>query len=147
MEYVKFFSRRWRKAENYAGPLSFPGAPTWLSDAKERSAHAASGRVIFNNACAICHGEKADGQGPAAAALKDVWNLPCKPADLRNEHLRCGDGPADLYRLLTTGMNGTPMQSFDQALTESQRWNVIAFILSVRLPSPPVLGGASVSQR
>ncbi len=147
MEYVKFFSRRWRKAENYAEPMLFPPAPAWLSDAKGRAAHAHLGRVIFNNACAVCHGEKADGQGPAAAALKDVWNLPCRPSDLRNEHLRCGDGPADLYRLLSTGMNGTPMQSFDKVLTESQRWEVIAFILSVRVPSPPLLGAAPVSQR
>lgn len=147
MEYVKFFSRRWRKAENYAEPLSFPAPPAWLADAKKRAAHAQPGRVIFNNACAVCHGEKADGQGSAAASLKDVWNLPCKPSDLRNEHLRCGDGPADLYRLITTGMNGTPMPAFDKVLTESQRWDVIAFILSVRLPSPPVLGGASVSRR
>ena len=146
-EYVKSFSRRWRKPENHAPPLHFPAAPAWMDDAKARTVHAAPGQVLFNNACAICHGPKADGKGPSAATLKDIWNLPCKPSDLRQEHLRCGDQPADIFRILTTGMNGTPMISYDSTLTPDQRWDVIAFIVSVRVPSVPVLGGSPVSSR
>ena len=146
-EYVKSFSRRWRKAENYAEPMTFPPPPAWFADVAARADHAVPGRILFNNACAICHGPKADGKGPSAAALKDIWNLPCKPADLRQEHLRCGDRPADIYRILATGMNGTPMMSYDQSLTEGQRWDVIAFIVGIRVPSVPVLGGSPLGSR
>jgi len=146
-EYLKSFSRRWRKAENYSKPMSFPPPPVWLADAAARATHAVTGQVLFNNACAICHGSKADGNGPSAATLKDIWNLSCKPSDLRNEHLRCGDRPADIYRILATGMNGTPMISYEHSLTESQRWDVIAFIVGVRLPSAPVLGGSPLGSR
>jgi hypothetical protein len=31
------------------------------------------------------------------------------------------------------------MVSFEATLTEAQRWDIIAYILSVRLPSVPVL--------
>jgi hypothetical protein len=36
-------------------------------------------------------------------------------------------------------LNGTPMVSFKVTLSEVQRWDIIAYILSIRLPSGPVL--------
>jgi hypothetical protein len=65
--------------------------------------------------------------------------IPAAPADLRQAHLRCGDLPEDLFRVLATGLSGTPMLSFEATLTEAQRWDIIAFVLSIRLPSGPVL--------
>jgi len=76
-------------------------------------------------------------------ALKDIWGAPAAPSDLRQPHLRCGDTPTDLFRILATGLNGTPMASFDQTLTEAQRWDIIAHLMSIRLPSGPVLGAAA----
>lgn len=137
IEYVKSFSRLWRKAENYAEPLTLPARPDWLDDANQRKAHALTGRTLFQNNCAACHGANADGQGPAAATLKDIWNLPATPSDLRQPHLRCGDRPEDIYRILATGLNGTPMVSFDAALTPEQRWDVIAWILTQKLSGDP----------
>ena len=144
--YVKSFSRLWRKLENHADPIQFPSPPAWLESQTSRSKHSVTGRLLFMNVCAGCHGEKADGSGPLSGNLKDIWNMPCKPSDLRNEHLRCGDAPADVFRLLTTGMNGTPMIAYDKALSEEQRWQIIAFILDVKIPSPPLLGGAPASK-
>ncbi|MDB6117353.1 MAG: putative (diheme) protein [Verrucomicrobiaceae bacterium] len=141
VEYVKSFSRRWRKLENYGEPMHFEAVPPWMSEASARDAHVAPGKILYNNACAVCHGAQADGNGPSAPLLTDIWKLPSKPSDLRQEHLRCGDRPADIYRILATGMNGTPMISYDATLTPEQRWDIIAFILSVRVPSAPVLGG------
>lgn len=133
IEYVKSFSRRWRKAENYAEPLQLPAPPAWLDDPKDSAAHAAKGETLFQTTCTACHGTNADGQGPAAPTLKDIWNLPAKPSDLRQPHLRCGDGPEDLYRVLATGLNGTPMVSFDASLSAEQRWDIVAWILTRRL--------------
>lgn len=144
IEYVKSFSRRWRKPENYAAPVVLPAPPAWLRDSSTARTHAGTGKILFNNICATCHGTNADGKGPTAPTLKDGWGLPAVPADLRQPHLRCGDDPADIFRILTTGLSGTPMVSFAQTLTEDQRWDIIAYISTIRLPSPPVLGSAPV---
>ena len=144
IEYVKSFSRRWRKQENYAEPVRLPEAPKWLEDGKAVAAHAPAGKLLFENICATCHGPKADGNGVTAAALKDIWELPSKPSDLRQPHLRCGDRPIDVYRVLATGLNGTPMISYEGTLSEAQRWDIIAYLQTLKLPDTPSLGNASV---
>ena len=146
IEYVKSFSRRWRKPENHARPVKLSPPPDWLKVPAEIKAHAQAGQKLFATHCAACHGEKADGKGPAAIALKDIWGIPAAPSDLRQPHLRCGDAPADIFRVLATGLNGTPMVSFDATLSEAQRWDVIAYIFSIRLPSGPVLGAAPAAE-
>jgi cytochrome c oxidase cbb3-type subunit I/II len=147
IEYVKSFSRRWRKPENHAESLKFPPPPDWLTDEKLRVPHAAAGKVLFANICATCHGPAADGKGPTAPLLKDIWGLPAVPSDLRQPHLRCGDEPADVFRVLTTGMSGTPMISFAQTLTDAQRWQVAAYIASIRIAGQPVLNPAPPTAR
>jgi mono/diheme cytochrome c family protein len=142
IEYVRSFSRRWRKPENYAEPLTFPTTPEWFKDESAKKSHASSGQILFTNVCSTCHGPKADGNGPTAPTLKDIWNMPAKPSDLRQPHLRCGDDPADVYRILTTGMNGTPMISYEGTLTPEQRWDIIAYISTIKVPDVPNLGPA-----
>ncbi|MCA1964153.1 MAG: cytochrome c, partial [Prosthecobacter sp.] len=63
-------------------------------------------------------------------------------SDLRQPHLRCGDRPQDIYRVLATGLNGTPMLSFETVLTPEQRWDIIAWVMTRRLPPLPTLGNA-----
>lgn len=145
IEYIKSFSRRWRKTENYAEPMNLPQPPAWLDDKPKRITHATTGKVLFQNICAACHGPNADGKGPAIAALKDIWNIPARPSDLRQPHLRCGDTPADIYRVLATGLNGTPMVSFETTLTPDQRWEIIAYLFTLKLPDMPTLGAAPAS--
>lgn len=142
IEYVKIFSRRWRKEENYGAAVALPDPPAWLRDAESTSTHAAAGNVLFSTICVTCHGLKADGNGPAAPELKDGWGLPVKPADLREPHLRCGDDPADIFRILSTGMSGTPMVSFAATHTEEQRWDIVAYILSLRAQPSLTLGAS-----
>lgn len=144
--YVKSFSRRWRKEENYAEPLTFPAAPKWIFKAETRAPHVAPGKVLFDNICATCHGPNLDGKGPTAPSLKDIWGMTPVPSDLRQMHLRCGDGPGDIFRVLTTGLNGTPMISYGQVLTEQQRWQIIAYVMSKRVEGPPLLNPSSTSQ-
>lgn len=136
IEYVKTFSRRWRHEENYAAAIQFPAAPAWFGDAKAAAEHAAKGRVVFTTICAACHGPVGDGNGPAGQALQDGWGKPVKPADLREAHLRCGDGPSDIFRILTTGMSGTPMVSFSETLSAENRWDLAAYVLSLRSDKP-----------
>jgi cytochrome c oxidase cbb3-type subunit 2 len=134
VEYVKFFSRRWRKAENYAAALTIPEAPKWFDDKAERSRRVEAGRSTFAASCASCHGPTGEGDGPAAAALMDAWGAAIRPANLRVGNLRSGKELRDLYRTITTGLDGTPMVSFATALTDEQRWELVAYITALRAP-------------
>lgn len=131
IEYVKFFSRRWRNYDNYAMPIEFPAEPKWLSDSAAAREHGERGKTLYAGACAACHGADADGHGIAAAGLKDAWDSTVVPSDLHERHLRCGDKLSDVYRVLTLGVDGTPMPSFE-SLTPEQRWDLVAYIGALR---------------
>ena len=133
-EYVKFFSRRWREPENYAPSLTFPPPPEWLREPAALEDHAMRGKVLFDSACAACHGAHGDGRGVAAGTLKDMWGFDVTPSDLRQPHLRCGSGALDVYRVLTTGLDGTPMVSFAAVFTPEQRWDLVAYLVTLRPP-------------
>ena len=132
VEYIKIFSRKWRKPENYAPAVPLPPQPVWLADDAGREQHASKGSQTFQLVCATCHGTEGDGKGPAAAALKDDLGGPAVPADLRQPHLRSGDDASDLFRVLMTGLNGTPMVSFAEAFNEEQKWDLVAYLITLR---------------
>lgn len=67
--------------------------------------------------CWTCHGKSGRGDGPAARDLKDDWGKPVRAYDFTQpSRFKCGDDDGDLYRLLHTGMTGSPMPSFTDAL-------------------------------
>jgi mono/diheme cytochrome c family protein len=131
-EYIKSFSRKWRDPRNYAPPLNVPALPEWWIDSAARGEHALIGAKVFANSCATCHGEKGDGQGPAAAALVDRWGESIRPANLLSPLLHTGNEPSDLHRVLLTGIGGTPMVSFAEILPVRQRWDVVAYLVALR---------------
>lgn len=135
VEFIKSFSPKWRKPEHYAAPVPLPEPPAWLANATETTAAAMRGKATYALVCATCHGEKADGKGPASAELKDTWGDPAPPPDLRTTALRHGRAPADFFRVLTLGIDGTPMASFGEALTEQQRWDLAAFLGTLKPPA------------
>lgn len=134
VEFIKFFSPKWRKPENYGVPVKLPEPPVWLAKESESVPRVAKGKATFALACVSCHGERGDGKGPALAELKDAWGDPAYPADLRLPAFRNGRTPADVFRVLTLGIHGTPMASFAEALTAEQRWELAAFIGKLHSP-------------
>ena len=129
--YVKSFSSRWRKVENYAASLPLPAQPNWFDDADEFAHHAAKGKALFITACAPCHGSKGDGRGDPAREMKDSFDEPVTPHDL-SQPLRCGPMPKDIYRTLVTGLDGTPMPTFLGAYSEVELWEIIAHNVVLR---------------
>jgi mono/diheme cytochrome c family protein len=117
-----------------------------MADAGQKTARAVKGGALFQANCASCHGPAADGKGTAALGLKDLWGQPARPSDLRQPHLRCGDRPEDIYRVLAAGLNGTAMGSFESLLSAEQRLEIIAWIFTQKLPDVPTLGGAPQRQ-
>ncbi len=94
------------------------------------------GREVFMNKgkCVECHGTEARGDGNATQ--KDEWGFPIRPADLHKcwnfrGNRRDPYNPANIFREVSTGLNGTPMPSFVETLSEDQRWDVANFVISL----------------
>ena len=64
----------------------------------------------------------------------DETGLPIAPADLRlPANFKGGAEPADVYRTLVTGLDGTPMPSYAQAIDDPHAmWDLVAFVRSLR---------------
>ena len=84
-----------------------------------------SGRKLFLQNCAVCHGDKGDGKGPAAAALKTP------PANFLDSKHSSIYGPGEKYWIISNGSGSTGMPSFTQ-LTSIQRWNLVNHILQLQ---------------
>jgi len=131
VQYVKTFSPKWRQRGNYGEPIQVPARPEWFDDAAQRRVRAEGGRRFFAVSCAPCHGPDGDGGG-AATNLVDTWGHAVAPRDLRLPYLRSGREWEDVYRVLVTGLDGTPMPSFAESTTVEQRWELVAFIAELR---------------
>jgi mono/diheme cytochrome c family protein len=75
------------------------------------------GRQVYRIlGCGKCHGKAGKGDGPASRGLKDDWGQPIRAYNFTvPNRLKCGGQDGDLYRVLHTGMNGSPMPSFEAA--------------------------------
>lgn len=87
--------------------------------------------------CALCHGGKGRGDGPAAGALTDAVGRPARVPDMTRGEVTflTGERPEDIYRVLTVGMPGSPMPSF-AAIPERDRWDLASFVTSLYEPIP-----------
>jgi cytochrome c oxidase cbb3-type subunit 2 len=119
VQYIKSFSDRFSR-EKPEKPVPIPAPPP------KTSALVASGGAIYKKAgCPECHGAAGKGDGPSARDLR------IKPADLTQRPLKGGATPQDLYRTLMTGLDGTPMPSYKDALEEAEFWALVFFIDSL----------------
>jgi mono/diheme cytochrome c family protein len=75
------------------------------------------GRQVYRIlGCGKCHGKAGKGDGPASRGLKDDWGQPIRAYNFTaSNRLKCGGEDAAIYRVLHTGMNGSPMPSFEAA--------------------------------
>ncbi len=125
--YVKSFSPDFAKPDLEAEGMKMPTPPAVTKESIER------GKASYAElGCARCHGELGRTDGLTAPTLKDDFDHPIRPADLtRPWTFRGGPHREDIFRAMTTGLNGTPMPAFGDALTEAQRWDLTDFIHSL----------------
>jgi mono/diheme cytochrome c family protein len=131
VQYVKTFSKRF-KEETVGQAIPIPRAPS------PNAKLIALGKSNYQEAgCAECHGLDGRGDGPSAKDLKDDWGNPISPADLSLKPFKSGPEPEDLYRTISTGLNGTPMPSYADALAPRERWALVSYILSIATREKP----------
>ncbi len=89
---------------------------------------------MIKGKCVECHG--IEGRGDGNKTQKDEWGFPILPADLRKCWNFRGNredpyNPKNIFREVSTGLNGTPMPSFADVLSPEDRWNVANFVISL----------------
>ncbi|MGH2650708.1 MAG: cbb3-type cytochrome c oxidase subunit II [Actinomycetota bacterium] len=101
----------------------------------------ARGKELFRIAkCWECHGDEGKGDGPSAAQLKTDDKLPIRPTDFTRGQFKGGSSVRDIFRTMTTGLNGTPMPSFVDSMKEDERWAISYFVLSLSAFTDPLTG-------
>ncbi len=96
------------------------------------------GRLFREAGCVQCHGVEGRGDGPSAAGLQDGAGRPARLPDLaRGEVEFLGGAKAeDVFRALTTGLEGSPMPSF-ATIAAQDRWDLAAFVTTLYRPVAP----------
>ena len=86
----------------------------------------ARGKKLYQRSCAACHGAGATGDSPTAASMDPP------PPDLL--HPRQNWSPYDLFNRTTYGGASTAMPSFEDGLSEMQRWDIVFHLFAERWP-------------
>lgn len=93
-----------------------------------------SGAAIFAEKCAPCHGTTGQGDGPQAAKLS--VNVPA----LGSAEVAAAAAPAQWYTIVTQGNMPKLMPPFS-SLSDQQRWDVVAYALSLSTPAEQIQAG------
>ncbi|MFQ5804099.1 MAG: c-type cytochrome [Candidatus Methylomirabilales bacterium] len=122
--YLKTLSQRFESEK--------PQTPVPISEPPARTPELiAKGQKLYQKAeCFKCHGAEGRGDGPSGTDLKDDWGYPTRPADLTRP-LKRGSTPEAIYRTVVTGLNGTPMASYEGALSNEEFWALSFYVASL----------------
>jgi DMSO reductase family type II enzyme heme b subunit len=136
VQYLKSFSRFFEGAT--VQPLEFTSPPGVNEE------RLVEGRQVFETLeCFKCHGQMGRGDGESARDMDDDQGVAIAPRDLTRNWLFNGGGSVEeIYRRLRTGLDGTPMASFEDALnagivTDDQLWSVSHYVRSLSPEEPP----------
>ena len=101
--------------------LEVPDARLESADARRR------GNLLFQQHCALCHGERGDGRGVRQEGLTSP------PRDFTDASWRTSTSPRQVFFAIREGLRGTAMPSW-KALSESDAWDMTAYVMSLSAP-------------
>jgi cytochrome c oxidase cbb3-type subunit I/II len=132
--FIKTFSSRWKDEQpEPAATINDPPKPT--------PALVARGKDLYVKAkCFQCHGDGGKGDGVSAPDLTDDLKFPIRPADFTRGQFKGGSTVRDIFRTMTLGLDGTPMPSFGDSMSEEERWAISYFVLSLSAWKDPLTG-------
>jgi len=120
--YIKSLSPRFN-SEPVEKPIPIPPEPAMTMESVKK------GRLAYERmGCTACHGAAGNGRGPVASDLADDDGHPIRPADLTTSTWKGGCQGEDLYRRIMTGLDGTPMPSFEKQLLPDEAWALVHYI-------------------
>jgi mono/diheme cytochrome c family protein len=126
--FIKTWSPRWAQEK--------PGAPITIPPETPNSAESvARGKVLYQTTlkCFECHGTTGAGDGPSASTLRDNSGNPIKPYNfVDGTRFKCGTTNQDLYRILMTGLDGTPMPAWSDFVDANQAWDLIHYVRTLQ---------------
>ncbi len=93
--------------------------------AKSTPALVAKGKKAYLTNCATCHGDKADGNGPAGSAMNP------KPRNFVTDAFKAGETADAIFETTSKGLKGTAMPGFS-FIPEEDRWAISHYIASLR---------------
>lgn len=82
-----------------------------------------AGRATYQKNCAICHGPRALGDGPAAFTLNP------RPFNLQL-HVPL-HAPGEAYYWISDGVAGTAMPAWKDTLSDTERWQLVRFLYAL----------------
>ncbi len=109
-------------------PVYIPAPPQPTADM------IAQGKKIFEKMkCWECHGHEGKGDGPKSDTLVDDFGNKISAANFTTGTLKSGPRPQDIFRTFMTGLNGTPMPTYFDAITmfKIDPWPLAYYILSL----------------
>jgi mono/diheme cytochrome c family protein len=129
--YIKTFSPRWEK-EKAGDPIKIPAEPPITI---ESISH---GKALFTKLeCWKCHGPQGKGDGPSSATLTDSQDQPIRPynfaAGKDDSRFKCGSTNQDIYKIFMTGVDGTPMPSFADTISQNDAWDLVHFLRTLQV--------------
>jgi mono/diheme cytochrome c family protein len=129
VDYLKTFSRFFQG--DPPTELEFGRASRGTDEAVAR------GQEVFEMVeCWRCHGQQGRGDGESAPTLNDDGGFPIFAADLtENWRFNGGGSVEEIYRILRTGLDGTPMPTFSDIvdagiITDDDLWSLAHYVRS-----------------
>lgn len=131
VEYIKGFSPVFDS--KVAHSLAIPPRIAATADSMAR------GKALFNSrGCQACHSEN----GRGGITLKDLKGYPVIARDLTAPWTyRGGSAPEQIWLRLTTGIVAGAMPAYAGNTTDSERWDLVNYVLSIARTAPWERGG------
>jgi mono/diheme cytochrome c family protein len=124
-EVISGIVQPWHDSSNQIVMPKSPMPP--MTDETVKAGH----QLFLQNACNKCHGKFGRGGSMEKVDVGvDAWGNPAAAADLSSGMFRGGERPIDIYRRISSGINGTPMPAFEKLFQDNPEaiWQLVHFI-------------------